>query len=309
MRRLLLTGADGFIGRHCLPLLLAKGYEVHAVSLLPAGKNHPQLRWHQADLLNPGDVRELVVATKATHLLHLAWFVEHGKFWSAVENIRWVQASLDLFQAFVQAGGRRVLGVGSCAEYDWRYGYCSEQFTPLAPRTLYGTCKHCLQTMLGALAKETGLSEAWGRIFFLYGPHEHPNRFVPSVTRSLLSGAPVRCRSEDRVRDLLSVEDVASGLVAILESEVRGPINIASGHPTRLGEVVRKIAEHVGRADLIVHSTRKAPSGPDDPPLLVADTTRLMREVRWKPCHTLDSGIARTVRWWQDRLSPEVSGR
>ena len=163
MKRILLTGADGFIGRHCLPLLLARGYRVHAVSLLPAREKHPQLRWHQADLLNPGDVRELVVGTRATHLLHLAWFVEQGKFWSAMENIRWVQASLDLLQAFVQAGGRRVLGVGTCAEYDWRYGYCSEEFTPLAPRTLYGTCKHCLQTMLGALAKQTGLSEAWGR--------------------------------------------------------------------------------------------------------------------------------------------------
>src|SRR6267143_4821300 len=119
MKRILLTGATGFIGRQCVPLLVARGYQVHAVSSKPIKDNRDSVRWHQADLFDPLAVKALIGSTKPTHLLHLAWCTEPGKYWNSLENLQWVQASLGLLQEFVDNDGQRVVVAGTCAEYDW----------------------------------------------------------------------------------------------------------------------------------------------------------------------------------------------
>src|SRR5207245_614301 len=89
-------------------------------------------------------------------------------------------------------------------------------------------CKLALASLLEAYAGQTGLSQAWARIFFLYGPREHPKRLVSSVIRSLLRGERARCSHGQQIRDYLHVEDAAGALVALLESEVTGR---AAGRP------------------------------------------------------------------------------
>jgi nucleoside-diphosphate-sugar epimerase len=174
MKKVLLTGANGFIGRHCLTLLQAKGYEVHAVSrrtgVLLVNEIDSNVYWHQADLLDPQNTEDLLKEVKPTHLLHLAWYTVPREYWTSSENLRWVQGSLALFQSFMKYGGERAVVAGTCAEYDWGSDCCSETTTALAPKTLYGNCKHALQLILSAFSAQQELSLAWGRIFFLYGP-------------------------------------------------------------------------------------------------------------------------------------------
>jgi nucleoside-diphosphate-sugar epimerase len=234
------------------------------------------------------------------HLLHFAWFTTPGEYWTARENLDWVWASLDLLQAFEEHGGKRVVMAGTCAEYDWRYGYCSEQITPLAPATLYGTCKHSLQIVLDTFARQTGLSAAWGRIFFLYGPHEHPSRLISSVIISLLKGEPARCSHGNQIRDFLYVEDVADAFAALLESNVTGPVNVASGCPIALRDIIYKIAEKIDRRDLIQLGV--LPVSVHEPHLLLADVGRLTNEVGWLPKYNLDRGLEQTIAWWRSYL-------
>src|SRR6202790_4494362 len=104
-----------------------------------------------------------------------------------------------------------------------------ENSTPLLPTTLYGTSKHALERMLHSSSQQMGFSSAWGRIFFLYGPHEEPSRLVAYVVQSLLRAEPALCSDGNQVLDFVHVEDVASAFVALLESKVEGPVNIASG--------------------------------------------------------------------------------
>lgn len=300
MRRVLLTGATGFVGRHCPAELLSRGFEVHAVSSreVPAG-DASRVAWHRADLLEPGAARGLVGRLRPTHLLHLAWYAEPGRFWTSTENFRWVQASLELFEAFAAAGGRRVVAAGTCAEYEWGGGGpCVEARTPLRPATLYGACKHGLRVMLEAFAAQERLSAAWGRIFFLYGPHEDPRRLVSSVTRALLEGRPARCTHGRQVRDFLHAADVASAFVALLDSEVEGAVNIASGEAVTLKEVIGTLGELTGRGDLIELGAVPAPAG--EPPVLVADVGRLREEAGWAPGRDLRAGLAETVAWWRE---------
>ena len=117
------------------------------------------------------------------------------------------------------------------------------------------------------------------------------------MIRSLLQGKVARCSHGNQVRDFLYVEDVADAFVALLNSEVSGPINIASGRPIALRELIYKIAAKFKREDLIQLGAISTPQ--DEPPLLVADVKRLQDEVGWTPKCDLDTGLEQTIEWWK----------
>ena len=305
-RRVLVTGASGFIGRQAIAPLLARGYEVHAVSRRGApdlkAPDRDGLHWHSLDLLSATAAEELTREITPTHLLHFAWYAEPGRFWTSPENVRWLEASLRLLRAFAAAGGRRAVLAGTCAEYDWSVaGRLQEGVTPLAPGALYGCCKHALHQVAESLWAPSGSpSLAWGRIFFLYGPHEHPARLVASVIGALLAGETAPCSQGLQKRDFLHVADVAGAFVALLDSPVRGDLNIGSGEGVRIADLVAMVGEACGNPELV--RLGELPVRPGEPDELVADVTRLREDVGFVPARTLDEGIRETVAWWRRKL-------
>lgn len=299
MKKILVTGASGFIGRHCLSKLVARNYEVHAVSRETQRADSGDVCWHEADLLDLSCIPGLMAEIRPTHLLHMAWHVAPG-VWASTggdQYLRWVQSSLELLIRFTENSGERAVMAGSCTEYDWRYGYCSEAVTPLNPNTLYGVCKNSVQQQFSAFSRESGLSSAWGRIFFLYGPFENKARLVSSVINSILSGETARCTSGTQIRDFLYVDDVADAFVALTDSDVEGPVNIASGRPVLLKDVIYSIADRLGRKDLV--SLGALPMPANETPLVAADISRLSGELGWKPQYDLDAGLNKTIEWWK----------
>lgn len=300
MKKVLITGASGFIGRHCLNILIELGYEVHAIAPDFLESFSPTIKWYDVDLLNDRETQKLLAEVRATHLLHFAWYAEPKKYWNSDENFKWVEASKGLLKGFYSNGGRRAVMAGTCAEYDWQFDACSENKTPIVPATIYGKCKNSLQLYLAGFSDKTGLSSAWGRIFFLYGPCEHPKRLVSSVIISLLQGKPAPCSSGRQIRDFLYVVDVASAFVSLLESDVRGPVNIASGIPLVLKDVITQIGEMLGHPELIRFGEITSPK--DEPSRLIADVCRLKEEVGWEPGYDIRSGLDQTVKWWKENL-------
>ncbi len=296
MRRVLVTGAAGFIGGHCLKALAGRADEIHAVSSR-AQESAGGVVWHRSDLLERASSAELIETVRPSHLLHLAWFSGHREIYQSPENNRWVQASLDLLHAFRSSGGERVVFGGSCAEYDWTEGVCSERRTALRPATTYGAAKVALFRAFEEAIERTGTSGAWARIFFLFGPGEPETRLLASVIRSLLAGEPARCTHGEQRRDYLYAGDVADALVALLASEVGGAVNIGSGDAPPIKALVLAAARKLDREDLVQLGALPAPE--NEAPLVQAEVGRLVGEVGWHLRYGLDRGLDRTIEHWR----------
>lgn len=295
----LVTGAAGFIGLPVVAELARRGEEVHALSTRALPLSISGVHWHQVDLLSDATLERLMRNLAPKRLVHLAWYTRHDNVWHAPENVIWVERSLHLMRAFVRNGGRRLVMLGSCAEYDWLAadGPLNETGSRLAPATLYGSSKDGLRRVARAYAEREGVEFAWGRPFFLYGPREAPGRLVPSVIRSLLAGDTIATSSGGQVRDYMHVEDVASAVVALLKSPVTGEVNIASGVGVTVTEIVEQIVQLIGRPELI--RSGALPDRSWEPPRLVADVGRLREEVGHRPMWGLSEGLAQTARWWE----------
>jgi nucleoside-diphosphate-sugar epimerase len=273
MKRVLVTGASGFIGRAVVPLVEARGFEVER---------------YRGDLLT-GDPSDVITAIRPTHLLHLAWYAVPGDYRTSPVNRQWLDASRRLVDAFVAQGGERAVFAGTCAEYDWSGGVCSELTTPIAPRDAYGESKDALRRHV----ETVDCSSAWGRIFFLYGPHEHPARLVPSLIRPMLAGEVAVCRQPALRRDFLHVDDVAAAFAVLLDSDACGPINIGSGDAVRLGDIAERIARLTGGQLSLGGASAEAQDE-----LVVADSSRL-RALGFAPAVDLERGLRETIDWWR----------
>jgi nucleoside-diphosphate-sugar epimerase len=120
---------------------------------------------------------------------------------------------------------------------------------------------------------------------------------VASVIRSLLAGSPANVSHGRQIRDYLYADDVADAFVRLLESDVTGPINVASGQAIALRDIVTRIGDLIGRPKLI--RLGAIPAAATDTPLVVADTARLSASLGWTPSWDLDRGLAATVDWWR----------
>jgi nucleoside-diphosphate-sugar epimerase len=283
MKRVLVTGGSGFVGRHVVPLLTGAGWDVVTV------------RRADADLRNPAESAALVDRVKPSHVLHLAWNAQHGQYWTAPDNEQWVDGTVAMARAFAARGGRRFVAAGTCAEYDWTSlsGPCTEDITPVLPRTIYGRAKLRACQGIARALDEARISWSWGRLFFLYGPGEDERRLVPSVVRALRSGQRAKVSAGTQVRDFLHVSDAALAFAALLDGNLPGPVNIGSGVPVTIREIVESLARFAGRPDAVDFGA--VPMREGDPPLLVASITRL-RSLGWQPATTLAAGLADSVR-------------
>jgi nucleoside-diphosphate-sugar epimerase len=287
--RVVVTGGGGFIGREAVAVLQGQGADVHLLGRAPAGEG---VTPHVIDLLAQ-DPAPLLHAIAPTHLLHLAWYAEPGKFWQAPENLDWVAASLRLVRGFAAAGGRRAAFAGSCTEYDWHHETLDEATTPIDAATLYGTSKAALFRILVRAAPVLGLSIGWGRIFFLYGPRENAGRLLPDVVDKVAAGQRVATTDGTQRRDFMHVDDVAAALVALLASDVEGAVNIATGISTPVRDLVMMAAAAAGDAGLVDLGAR--PRQASEPEVMLATISRLRDECGFSPRWSLADGIADAV--------------
>ena len=299
MPRLLITGASGFIGRALVDALVARPeYELHAVTWgTPKVPLSEQVTWHECSLLVHKSVDDLFAKLKPDSLIQLAWCADHATYWKDPANFDWLYANLNIARAFIRQGGRRAVFAGTSAEYDWSGQLPLNEFeTPLKPQMLYGSCKLAAYWAIKGFFEQEGVSWAWARFFNPFGPYEDRRRLIPKVCLRLLAGEKQDFDAALSQRDFLHVDDVGSAIAALALSEVRGPVNVGSGIPLRIRNVVSAIAKHLGKEDLVSFSAKNSDEG-----AVVADVARLRDEAGWSPSLTFEQRLAQTCDWWQSQ--------
>jgi nucleoside-diphosphate-sugar epimerase len=295
--KILLTGISGFIGSAFARLALSRGHQLAGLlrpnkpipGSLPASSNLVWLR----GLLADAPWKE-IEAFGAEACVHTAWVTTPGVYLESPENERFRDASLRFARKLRELGTEHFVGLGTCIEYLITGEPLSEDHTPIAPTTLYARCKNELRLGLEAEAKASGSVFCWARVFYPYGPGEHPSRLCSAIVEKLARGARVVLKTPDITKDYIYVEDLASALLTVVEQRHAGAINLGTG----AGITVRAIANHLARLlakpDLIAAASQPEP---DPFPFVVADVAKL-KAIGWQPAYGLEQGLEKFVKAW-----------
>lgn len=298
-RTVVVTGASGFVGQNAVRALLDRGFEVHALHR-GRGKAVPPATWHAVDLHDAAAMAALLRHLAPSHLLHLGWDVAREDYVVAASNREWELTTRRLMRSFMDAGGRRFVGVGTCLEYQMGTTTPLREDSPIEPSTPYGLAKDACRRDLESLSLLSRSGWAWARLFNVYGPHEKAGRLVPSLAEAIWTGKRARLGPGHYVRDYLHVEDVGDALAAVLDSELQGPVNVASGEAVTITQIVDQMAMLTGRKDIAEVGANPRREG--DPAFIVADTSRLRGDLDWHPKIAMKEGLARTLEWWRSTL-------
>lgn len=222
--------------------------------------------FHTPDLFNetPDRLFNLLAGTET--LIHAAWYAEPGRYLTSPINLDCLTGTLNLASAFAAAGGRRFVGVGSCAEYATTDDIITVD-TPLAPTSLYASCKAATFLVLRSLLGGHDVSFAWCRLFYLYGEGEDGRRLVPYIRTQMESGQEAILTSGNQIRDFMDVAEAGRMVSRVALGKRQGAINICSGIGLSVRELAERIADEYGRRDLLRFGIR--PESAFDPPKVV----------------------------------------
>lgn len=299
--RVFLDGATGFIGSQVARELVARGHEAIAL-VRPAGDRRRlvdvahRLTCVPGTLDDPNGWQDRVAALAPEAAIHLAWDVTPGRYLESPANRDCLERSRAWLAATRAIGCAHRLIAGTSLEYAPADRPLSED-DALAPACEYARCKDALRRAAEAAAAAEGSCLTWCRLFHLYGPGEDPRRLVPAVVRALLSGERIAVTHGRQVCDYLHVADAAAAMVRLLECGVTGAVNVASGRPVSVREVITRIAMELDRPELIGWGERETPAAM--PNFLVADVRRLRGRIGWRPRFGLAAGLRETIEGWQ----------
>lgn len=273
--RVLITGASGFLGRHIIAVLKQRREcsEIIA-SGLQRRSELDGVPYIACNLLDHEQTNQCCRQIRPTHVLHLAWNLPPHIYWHAPDNAAWALATYALAASAVRHGAHRFVASGTCAEYSPSSTPCHEETTPTCPTTAYGRAKLAAVRMLLSLCDAEKLSVAWGRIFYPFGSGDAPGRLLPSALRAIQENRCFSAASASQILDFLAVEDVAKMFVHLLFSSHDGIVNLGSGNPVSVAQILQELFRRAGKEQLLQLNSQQRVTP------LVADVARRRR---WLP--------------------------
>lgn len=295
--KILVTGASGFIGQHVLARLLSENCEIHALSRCPRRTSRDGVRWWTADLTDTDQTREIVKTVAPDKIIHLASRVSGNR--SADSVLPSLQNNLlsavHLMLAAIELGNTRVILAGSMEESAPGH----ESQIPISP---YAAAKWAANGYARMFRSLYGLDVTTVRIAMVYGPGQMDHtKLVPYVITNLLSGNAPELGSGTRCVDWVYVEDVAAGLVRACLAEPHAPedLNLGSGKTVSIRDVVEKLVA-IGNPSIVPHFAEQRDRTLEQN--WFADTSAAEKLLGWKTETSLDSGLAKTVKWYRENL-------
>jgi len=308
VKRVLVTGAAGFIGSHLTDALLARGYDVIGVdnflgnyervvkeaNLAPALES-PRFVFRELDL-SQAPLEPLV--DEADAIYHLAarpgvrdsWGEHYQEY--LTHNVLATQRLLEALRARPQTPF--ILASSSSIYGDNPKLPVTEKAVP-APVSPYGASKLAAEDLAHLYALSYGLDPTILRFFTVYGPRQRPDMAIHKFIRAVAAGRTITLYGDDRDRrDFTFVADIVAAALAILEHGVRGGVfNVASGRTVPLADVVAMVERAVGKKAV----TERAPHQRGDVRATHGDIAALKRAVGYEPATPLEEGIAAEAAW------------
>jgi UDP-glucose 4-epimerase len=294
-QKILVTGANGFIGSHLCRRLLQENSEVHGFSRSPEASPKAGFRWWQGDAADFARMREIVSSVKPAYIFHLASEVIGARSLEAVlPTFRSNLAStVNLLTLAAEFGCRRIVLAGSLEEPDG---------AEMAPCSPYAAAKWASSSYARMFHLLYQLPVVMARIFMVYGPEQRDLRkLIPYVTLSLLRGEAPQLSSGLRPVDWIYIDDVVDGLLAAasVPGVEGGTVELGSGHLVTIRIVVEKLAALINSSAQPVFGAQ-----PDRPMerIRAAQASLTHEQIGWRSRTSLDEGLRATIDWYQSTL-------
>jgi len=265
--KILVTGAAGFVGRHVVSELLARGHQVIAIDRDESrARTMPwfqKCRFIAFDVYSPiEDPQEIFGHADA--VIHLAWQgLPNYKDLFHIETV--LPADYRFLKSLVMSGYSQILVTGTCFEYGMHNG-CLKEEQPTQPTTPYALAKDTLRKMLEMLKTKRPFTLQWARLFYMYGEGQNPGSLLAQLDRAIETGvSSFKMSGGEQLRDYLPVEKVSAHLVAIIENrDFDGIVNVCSGEPIS----VRRLVElRISEKNAKIHLNLGHYSYPDYEPM------------------------------------------
>jgi nucleoside-diphosphate-sugar epimerase len=295
-KRILITGASGFIGSHLCRRLSEIGSELHGVSRHKQSKVNGSIQWWKGNLADLSTVKNLISAIKPDLIFHLASFVTGSRELQIVlptfqDNLA---TTVNLLTAATEMGCQRIILVGSQEEPEPQ----DSMATPCSPYAAAKWAGSGYARMFHALY-ETSVSIA--RVFMVYGPAQQDLRkLIPYVTLSVLGNEPPKLTGGQREIDWIYVEDVIEGLLLMGQAQgIEGiTVDLGSGSLVTIRTVVDKLIATIGSDVKPLYGA--LPERPMEQ-IRVADIKDTYTKIGWKAKIDLEAGLQYTVEWYKEQ--------
>jgi NAD dependent epimerase/dehydratase len=320
--KVLVTGADGFIGSHLTEMLVRGGAEVSALSCYNSFDTHGWLDDLPAAVLSEarlvrGDVRDAALIRQLVHgqdiVFHLAALIAIPYSYAAPQSYveTNILGTINVLEAARGSGVRRVIQTSTSEVYGSAITMPITECHPLQGQSPYSATKIGADMMAQAFARSFDLPVAILRPFNTFGPRQSERAVIPTVIRQLLDPACKALRIGDvsTVRDFTFVSDTVAAFLAIGLAPAISfgeAYNAGSGTSVTVAELIELAAEIIGCSKPVEQDAGRMRPGNSEVRALLADSHRLSVAAGWRPSISLRDGLARTVAWWRDRLG---SGR
>lgn len=311
MKKVLITGADGFIGSHLTEQLLEKGYDVKAfvyynsfntwgwLDTLPKEKLK-QIEIFTGDVRDPNGVREAMKGTDG--VFHLAALIAipfsyHSPDSYVDTNIK---GTLNVLQAARDLNLERVLITSTSEVYGTAQYVPIDENHPYQGQSPYSATKIGADRLAESFYRSFGLPVTIVRPFNTYGPRQSARAVIPTIISQLLSGKEkIKLGSLTPTRDFNYVKDTANGFyeIAISDQTIGEEINIATGQEISIGKLAEELIRQINpKAEIICEKERTRPEKSEVNRLLGCNE-KIMRLTDWKPGYSFEQGLAETVEW------------